>query len=234
MAYLWYEETHKDAEDFPKWAGEAERQLQVVPKGAEKNYGYTSKMDDWLTEFGFRETHGVGVDFGCSSAMYRNLFKDMDYIGIDQNPKALVIAQARWQGRDAETGNRKTSFYETPLSKVVENFPELTGVGDIGMFITVLQHNHIRPATEVLKGAAKVLKPGAPLMLMEGTYDVRYYDEASRIRHNFPPIDPEQLGSVFGMGAFTAKGWVDFLNSNGFENTIYDGTSYYLAFRRKD
>ena len=233
--YLWYEESHKDAEDFPKWAGEAARQLEVVPRGEETAYGYSSKLNDWLTEFGLRESHGTAVDFGCSSAMYRNLFKDMDYIGIDQNPQALQIASRRWQGRESETGGRKTVFYEAPLSNVVGTFPELTEVGDIGLSITVLQHNHIRPGKEVLKGMSKVLKPGAPLMLMEATYDVRYYnDDALMRRENFPPIDPEQLDSPFGMTVFTAKGWVNFLNSHGFENTVYDGTSYYLTFRRKD
>lgn len=228
----WLPESHVDGNDMGKWARHAEEQKESVPFGKETLYGYGSPQDDRMVALGIREKGGVGVDFGCGTALYRGFFKGMTYIGIDQNPNMLRIAQERWEGREVEMGNKPTCLYETPLPQITDNFPELNSVADVGIFITVLQHNHVNEAVQIIQQAAKVLKPGGLIMLMEGTYNEQYFPEKNRREYRMPDIDPEDLNSTYGFGVFTAKGWLNFLNENGFENAEYDGTSYYFATRR--
>lgn len=222
-----------DGDDMGKWARHAEEQKESVPFGKELQYGYGSPQDDRMVAWGIREKGGVGVDFGCGTALYRGFFKGMSYIGIDQNPNMLKIAQERWAGRESEMGNKPSRFYLTPLAQITDVYPELVSVADVGIFITVIQHNPVDTAVKVIQQAAKVLKPGGLVMLMEGTYNDRYFPPQDRQRHGMPVhVDPDSLNSVYGFGVFTAKGWLNFLNENGFENAEYDGTSYYFATRK--
>jgi len=229
--YLWYEKSHKDGDDKAKWSGEGYRQISVVPRVKEIDYG-KGFFDCYLEESGIRAQGGTAVDFGCGSAMYRNLFRGMTYLGIDQNPDMIAISNTRWSGREEEVGGKSAHFFMTPLTKITDVYPSLVHSADVGLFITVLQHNHFDTAALILQQAAKVLKPGGALMLMEGTYDERYFPEHNRKQYNFPPIDPEDLESSYGMGVFTSKGWLNFLTQNGFENPEYDGSSYYTAISK--
>lgn len=213
-----------DGDDTGKWAGEAARQLQVFPPGSEKG---GNEFPPLRAKYGI-PNDGVGVDFGCGTGLVRPGFGTMNYIGIDQNPGMLAGIEKRWAGRDP-----KVSAYESPLNKILDNHPQLREVGDLGCFVTVLQHNHWETAAEILDQAHGVLKPGAYLFLMEATYIERHYPKETRLKYGLPdPIDPERLECVDGAAIFTPKGWIHFLGQRGFEFLQYDGDCCYV-FRRR-
>ena len=126
------------------------------------------------------------VDFGCGSGLARAQFWGANYIGIDQNPDMIEACKTRWLARDPDL-----QVYQTPLNTILDNYPELEGIGDIGVFITVLQHNHWEVAREILEQTYRVLKPGALLTLSEGTYIDKYFSLEIRRQYSLPDvIDP--------------------------------------------
>lgn len=212
-----------DGDDTAKWSGEAKRQMQVLPPGAEKSFSWPL-YESWVNKLDLR---GTAVDFGCGTAYYRPLFSNMNYIGVDQNPDMILSSKVRWpQGQ-------REKFYQTPLNKITDNFPELSGVGDAGLFVTVLQHNHYEVADEIMQQVCRVLKSGATLFLFEATYIETYYPPETRKRYGFPDIDPNRLDSIiYGAAIYTEKGWRNFFDKFGFDVLDYDGGCGYVAKRR--
>lgn len=209
-----------DGDDKEKWSEEAQRQITENLPGKEPSYD----------SFGFRQfvlennLQGIGVDFGCGTGQARPVFEGMGYIGIDQNPDMIEGLQKRWKGRN----QGPIQYYQTPLTSILQNFPDLESTGDAGLFITVLQHNHYETAGEILDQAFGVLKPGAVLFMMEATYTEEYYPENVRIKYDLPPVDPERLECVDGPAIYTPKGWFNLLAKHGFELVKYTGKNYYV------
>lgn len=212
-----------DGDDTAKWSGEARRQMAALPAGQSAS-SWPLPLAPWTSVL---PAGGTAVDFGCGTAYYRMCFKGMNYIGIDQNPDMLASAKTRWPAGGTE------SFFQTPLNKILDNFPQLSGVGDAGLFLTVLQHNHYEVAEEIMGHATRVLKPGATLIMHEATYIERWFPAADRKRYGFPEIDPECLESMaYGAAIYTEKGWRHFLNRFGFDTVFYDGGGWFVAKKR--
>jgi len=214
-----------DGDDVDKWAGEAARQLEVHPPGQE-NMSDRIPFVLWLKEQNGSPDQTV-VDFGCGTGLARTLFEGMNYIGIDQNPDMLEGIETRWKNRDP-----KVRAYESPLNQILQHHPDLEGIADVGCLITVLQHNHWETAAEILDQVHRVLKPGAYLLMFEGTYIERHYPLETRKKYDLPDLDPERLECVDGGAIFTPKGWAHFLDQHGFELLKYDGDCGHLSRRR--
>ena len=228
-----------DGNDMRKWSNHAREQLEGVPPGStpatmpsgnEEQCGTTGPFPDYIKEHNIQ---GTGVDFGCGTSIHRNTWNGMHYIGIDQNPAMLNGALTRWKGRE----NLKvlsSKWYQVPLGSVTNHFPELVEIGDAGVSITVLQHNHYEDGKEILDQIYKVLKPGAPYFFMEGTYEDRWFPAENRIKCEYgdaDPIDPNNLEPLKGQCMFTVKGWHHFLAEHGFK-IIYDEDSNYIAIKQ--
>jgi SAM-dependent methyltransferase len=216
-----------DGDDTAKWAGEAARQLEVYPPGQEE-WASVIPFEQWLSKYNI-DRNGTVVDFGCGTGLLRGIFEGMNYIGIDQNYAMLEGIEARWGGRDP-----KVCAYESPLTKITQYHPELIGVGDLGLFCTVLQHNHWTTAGEILHQAAQVLKPEAFLFMYEGTFDDKHYPKEAREKYDLPDPDPNRLECADGGAIFTPKGWEHFLGQHGFELLEYDGDCGYLSKRKEN
>lgn len=216
-----------DGDDPTKWAGEAARQLEEYPPGKEA-WADVIPFPQWLDKYGI-DRSGLVVDFGCGTGLLRGIFKDMRYVGIDQNYAMLDGIEKRWMGRDD-----KMVAYESPLPEITNHHPELKGVGDLGIFCTVLQHNHWTTAGEILHQASLVLKPGALLFMFEGTFTEKSYPKEVREKYDLPDPDPERLECADGPAIFTPKGWANILNQNGFDYVEFDGTSGHVAKRRAE
>ena len=228
-----------DGNDERKWSNHAIEQLEgtppgstviSMPSGSEEMSGVTGPFPDYIKAHNIQ---GTGVDFGCGTSIHRNTWNGMHYIGIDQNMGMLLGAEKRWKGRE----NLKvlsSAWYKTPLGHITDNFPELTSVGDAGVSITVLQHNHYEDGKEMLDQFYKVLKPGAPFFFLEGTYEDKWFPAENRIKCDYgdaDPIDPNNLEPLKGQCMFTVKGWYHFLAEHGF-NIVYYDNSKYIAIRQ--
>ena len=214
-----------DGDDTAKWTGEAARQLEVCPPGQEGE-GDKIPFVMWIKEQEGSSDWTV-VDFGCGTGLARNLFEKMNYIGIDQNFAMLKGIEARWKGLDL-----KVCVYESPLTEILQRYPELENVADVGCSITVLQHNHWETAAEILDQIYRVLKSGAYFFMFEATYIEKYYPLETREKYELPDLDPDRLQCIDGGAIFTSKGWGHFLDQHGFELLKYDGDCGYLSRRR--
>ena len=213
-----------DGDDTAKWAGEAARQLETYPPGQE-NGGAEFRI--WSERYGVSK-EATAYDFGCGTGLARPGFSGMRYVGIDQNPAMIAGFRQRWLERDPQV-----SVYTSPLNQILQNHPHLAQTGDVGCFLTVLQHNHWETAAEILDQAYGVLRPGAFLFLVEATFNEKHYPAETRRKYGLPdPIDPERLACVDGGAVFTYKGWCHFLRRHGFEVVDYDGDCGYVALRR--
>jgi SAM-dependent methyltransferase len=217
---------HYDGDDTRKWSGEARRQMTVLPPTDATNAKFAWPLYDvWVEKLGL--AGGTAVDFGCGTAYYRSLFKELDYIGIDQNPEMIASSKIRWP--ESET----VKFYQTPLTAILKNFPELKNTADAGLFVTVLQHNHHETAEEIMVDVCQILKPGAALFLFEATYIETYYPLETRQRGGFRDIDPECLDSMaYGAAVYTLKGWHAFFDRHGFDVLHYDNGCGHVAIKR--
>lgn len=214
-----------DGDDTKKWSGEAKRQMEVLPPGDKITPREWPYYDEWLKKLGVT---GTAIDFGCGTALYRPLFSRMDYVGIDQNTDMITASKIRWKDSD-----KKETFCQAPLNDIISKYPELVGVGDAGLFVTVLQHNHYEVADEIMGQVNKILKPGAVLFLVEATYIERYYPDQTRLAGNFPDIEPDKLTSmVYGAAIYTEKGWRHFFDGHGFDVLDYDNGCGYVAKKR--
>lgn len=208
-----------DSDDTNKWTEEAESQLKNYPlDGKPLQYANT-----FFAQFLKDNPRIVSVvDIGCGTGLARLLFAESQYSGIDQNERMLEIAKARWPN---------DSFYFSPINKITELFPRLIGRFHIGLFLTVLQHNHHEVVKEALFQAHKLIQPGGHLFLVEATDNYKNYPPATRIKYNIPPFDPHRLESINGGGIFTAVGWHRLLKECGFVVIRYDGDCSYIAKR---
>lgn len=216
-----------DGDNAEKWAGEAERQLQEFPPGQEE-WSDRIPFGQWLEKYKVGRD-GTVVDFGCGTGLLRGIFEGMSYIGVDQNYAMLEGIAARWAGRDP-----KACAYESPLTEITLHHPQLKGVGDLGFFCTVLQHNHWTTAGEILEQASLVLKPGALLFMYEGTFTDKNYPKEVREKYDLPDPDPERLECADGPAIFTPKGWANILDQHGFDYLEFDGDSSHVARRRAE
>lgn len=216
-------EDHYDGDNVTKWSGEAARQMKVLPLGAEQKASRPI-IESWIKDHQLQG--GTAADFGCGTAFYRKVFSPMRYIGIDQNPDMISASKLRWPGPDE-------IFYQVPLNKVLDHYPELENTVDVGMFVTVLQHIHHEVADEIMEQVSRILKPGAPLFVFEATYVEAFYPPETRKKYGYPEIDPERLDSIlYGAAVYTVKGWSHFLDRFGFDVRSYDGRCGHLAIKR--
>lgn len=174
------------------------------------------------------------VDIGCGSGLWRNIFKDYCYIGIDQNEAMLKAARihfpeahfcwdidqvhsSKWNGFDTMfiLHNARDSF-----NQLFQYLPQ----PDLVWCSAVLQHNrHLPDKDEFVRNVHSLLKPNTYWMFTEVTFSL----EADNYHHVFKEYKEDMTDG----NSFTRTGWIDFMQSRGFEIVDTARHDYYL-FRR--
>jgi SAM-dependent methyltransferase len=209
-----------DNRDEKKWTDFAVFQREKHPM--DKVVGLRFDAEEFYTFLEPRKNKGqLVVDFGCSTGLYRECFDGFDYIGIDQNLAAVEEARKR---------HPEDHFLLCQLNEVGEVYEDVICSASIGFFRTVLQHNHMDEAKEILDQVYRVLLPEALLLFTETTYNDYCWPPAERKKYNVPEFPPEYLGSVNDGGAiFTAAGWKNFLKECGFDVFFHDDKNCFAA-----
>lgn len=151
----------------------------------------------------------VIVDFGCGSGLWRNLFKDYVYIGVDQNAGMIDVAKSR--------NLQDATFQQIEWNKL----PFLDEKVDLIFTSAVIQHNRHHDKIPVLKEFHRVLRPGGYYLCTENTFRSDNYNISFK--------DHKSLTDQMTDGySFTPNGWKDFMTSYGFEQVEYSYPSEYL------
>lgn len=163
-------------------------------------------------------TKGVKTvwDLGCGSGLWRPIFRDYDYVGIDQNQDMINVGLSREYNI-----NKKTQF---TLHNLREDFNSLKVTKpDLIWLSAVLQHNRHEPdKREVLENISNILDSGKYLMFTENTF--------TQFNHN-PPFLTFYEGCTDGW-SFTQKGWKEYIEDFGFKLLNNDTFNFYL-FKKK-
>ena len=86
-------------------------------------------MRRWLTRYA--EPGSKVLDFGCGSGLWKDLFRDYEYYGYDQNPGMIKVAKERYP----DSANQ---FGITEWNKIP--FPD--NYFDVIFTSSVIQHNN--------------------------------------------------------------------------------------------
>jgi ubiquinone/menaquinone biosynthesis C-methylase UbiE len=148
------------------------------------------------------------VDFGCGSGLWRNLFEGYKYMGLDQNPGMIAVAQSR-KLQDA-------SFQITEWNKLSLADNTL----DLIFTSAVIQHNKHDQKRQVLSEFLRVLKPGGFFLCTENTFRPDNYSTTFRNKPFREDLDDGY--------SFTKSGWEKFMKDSGFELVAYSHPSEYL------
>lgn len=153
-------------------------------------------------------------DLGCGSGLWRPIFKDYSYVGVDQNTEMLSVANSR----DFKDIKKPTMFVQSNLRNFSEEVLALKKP-DLIWLSAVLQHNRHDPdKTEILKNIAKVLSKGKYLMFTENTFTEKNYN---------PPFLRFEEGCSDGW-SFTQKGWKEYIEKFGFKLVENYPFNFYL------
>ena len=188
-------------------------------------------------------TPKIVVDMGCGSGLWRPIFKDMNYIGVDQNeamisvasrhyPRAMIYQVPNVPGVASDIqffrSTKDTFFIRYNLRDNMESlfeiqyssFSKLLDI-DLIWFSAVLQHNRESDKDEIMSNVRKLLQPGKYLMFTETVFTPS----------NLPP---QYLTFKEGMTdgwSYTRLGWNKYISKFGFELIVNDPFNYFL-FRR--
>ena len=150
----------------------------------------------------------VVVDFGCGSGLWRNLFKDYSYIGVDQNAGMINVAKSR--------NLEDATFQQVEWNRL----PFSEGTVDLIFTSAVIQHNKHADKIPVLREFHRVLRPGGFYLCTENTFRLDNY----QISFRGQPFT-EHLDDGY---SFTAPGWEEFMKAQGFEQLEFSSPSEYL------
>jgi ubiquinone/menaquinone biosynthesis C-methylase UbiE len=154
------------------------------------------------------KTDCVVVDFGCGSGLWRNLFKEYNYIGVDQNAGMINVAKSR--------NLDNATFQQIDWNKL----PFGDGTVDLIFTSAVIQHNKHSDKIPVLQEFHRVLRSGGFYLCTENTFRPDNYHISFR---NQPFTDHLDDGY-----SFTASGWERFMRAQGFEQVEFSSPSEYL------
>ncbi len=153
---------------------------------------------------------GPCLDYGCGSGLWKNLFKDFDYYGVDQNEAMIKVAKERWP-------DQADRFIQ------VNWFGSHIDSGSVDLIFTsaVIQHNKHQDKDYMLKEFNRMLKPGGHYLMTECTFRPDNYRVA------FPGV-PNFHDNLDDGYSFTKNGWEQFMGSYGFKLVRYEHPSEYL------
>jgi len=189
-------------EDFV-WTNHAEQQWEENKTGHDFSGG--NKLRDWMK--GLDNVSKV-VDLGCGGSLWRKMFLDFDYLGIDQNENMISYAKKRFPDSNYLVSN-------------AENTPLEDGSVDLVFTSAVLQHNLHERKADVVKEIYRILRPGGYYMCTENTLR----------KDNFMYAFPNVLAWDDAMDdgySFTPNGWERFMSGFGFKLVKFDEPSEYL------
>lgn len=169
-------------------------------------------FETWKEDFLPKGPKVLLVDYGCSTGMYRKLFKGYQYIGLDQNKTAIELAKQRHPKE-----GKKFKLIEANKTEFEDNSV------DIIFTKNVLQGNTSEEKEKILNEFVRVLKPGGFYVMGECTFTM------DNCAHVFPNVEwTDDLTDGF---SFSRKGWVNLLSSKGFELKVTEEPIFYL-FRK--
>lgn len=155
-------------------------------------------------------------DLGCGSGLWRPVFKNYNYVGIDQNTDMLDVAVKRDFSYIEKTTQFIQSNLRTPFNLKAQK-------PDLVWFSAVLQHNRHEPdKREILENISSLLTKGKYLMFTENTFTPLNYN---------PPFLSFFEGCTDGW-SFTQKGWIDYIEEFGFKIIENNPFNFYLFIKK--
>jgi ubiquinone/menaquinone biosynthesis C-methylase UbiE len=195
-----------DGRDVACWTNHAREQLEQHPEPHD-----VDKKGIILQWFQERKDKIKRVlDLGCGTGLWRNLFKDFQYIGADQN--AAMIQGAIQRGVD-----ENESFIQVGWDRL----PFEDNVFDAVFTSAVLQHNSHAHKRRVIKEIVRVIRPGGFYVGTENTFREDNY-------HTTFPRVPNWHAALDDGYSLTPEGWKLFMEPQGFKLLIYQPPGYYL------
>lgn len=155
-----------------------------------------------------RDEYGIGVvvDLGCGSALWRNMFVGIDYIGVDQNARMLSVAKKRFPA-------------DTFIQANGMDLPFDDSSVDMVFTSAVLQHNCLEDKNKVVTEMVRVLRPGGIYLCTETTFRPDNYHVVFK--------DKKFSDDITDGYSYTKVGWEHYLGSFGFSLLEYMYPSEY-------
>jgi SAM-dependent methyltransferase len=155
------------------------------------------------------------VDLGCGGGLWRKLFQDFTYLGLDQSPGMIKSAKGRGVAENE-------SFIHMPRW---DKIPLEDGTVDLVWTSAVLQHNKHPHKAKMVEEIVRVLRPGGIYLCTENTFRKDNY------MTTFPslPFWHRELDDGY---SFTKFGWKRFMAGHGLKLERFTEPSEYLY--RKD
>jgi len=151
------------------------------------------------------------LDFGCGPGYWSNLFKGKKYTGVDQSSAMIELAK--------ELANDGEEFRLIVNSGI----PPLRGTQKYDLIFTasVMQHNGLEDKIKILNAFKEVTSIGSYYLCTENTYRS---DNCMYVK--------DTLNDCYTDGfSYTAKGWTDLLNDNGWKLLSFSEPGEYLFQR---
>lgn len=190
-----------DARDEAVWTHHAKQhEMDETPHVVTENNPHKLMVD------GVEGVHKV-MDLGCGSALWRHVFGDREYVGVDQNEEMIRVAKGRFPEDTFKVCNGMNLDFDD------ESF-------DMVFTASVLQHNCHPDKETVVKEIHRVLKPGGHYLCSENTFRIDNYE--SRFKGK------EYDDSLTDGYSFTPAGWESFMSEFGFKLEWYKLPSEYL------
>lgn len=194
-----------DGRDEKVWTVHA-KQHEDYTKPYAQSDGFVIRQ--WLLEC---VPHGATVvDFGCGSGLWRDQFKEYNYIGVDQNAAMIAVAK----GRDATKADK---FHQIDWNQL----PYADNSIDIIFTAAVLQHNKHNQKEQVVREFVRVLKPGGLYLATENTFRPDNYITS------FPGVSSWNDNLDDGY-SFTPDGWKRWMEPLGLRQERYEAPGEYL------
>ncbi len=161
------------------------------------------------------DPNGKIIDIGCGPGFWRNLWKDFNYTGYDQNAEMIRLA------RELPSQSNNVNFICGNNSPVPDIIPDSSF--DVVWTSAVLQHNRHYPDKENLaKHIHRILKPGGYYFCTENTF--RDDNKPAHVKSE----DYYGHKDFSDGNSFTSEGWKTFMKSYGFKLLEFHLPSEYL------
>jgi len=199
-----------DAKDVRVWTEHAEKD-----HAGHHLYTESPQVEQMLKKAKVRKGSLI-VDAGCGSGLWRPVFKDYKYVGVDQNEKMIEIAK----GRNFDDIKKETKFVVGQLRQMdkIRGFGKLKGKIDVIWTSAVIQHNLHEEKSEVLNQFYNMLKPHGFYLCTEVTFTPT---NSSHVFKNYS----EDMTDGY---SFTESGWEKYFAEHGFVIVDKPRFDYYL------
>lgn len=196
------------------------REIDVWTKHAQEHRSYTKPYSQsstdgnllkWLQEI--VPYKAKVLDYGCGSGLWKSMFKNYNYKGVDQNSEMIQVARERFP-------TESDCFSQITWNKLP--FPNQTF--DLIFTASVLQHNKHVDKVEILNEFKRILVPDGYLMFSENTF------REDNFRITFPKID-QWVDTLDDGYSLTPNGWTIFIERLGFQRLNYQDPGEYLFTR---